>query len=151
MKALTLWRPWTTLVLQHGKDIENRPWSTRYRGTLIIHGGKEFDRTCVIDAALDHDIWLSENPQAHPTGLLGTVDVVGVCGLAVEAGNTLVDVPCRCGKWAQPGKYHWKLAKPRLLHEPIPARGFQTLWDPWPESVDRVQAQLREARRDVQA
>lgn len=36
MRALTVRQPWAWLIF-HGKDVENREWSTNYRGPLAIH------------------------------------------------------------------------------------------------------------------
>lgn len=39
LRALTVRRPWCGLIAHHGKDVENRTWSTSYRGRLFIHAG----------------------------------------------------------------------------------------------------------------
>lgn len=40
MKALSIRQPWATMILQGGKDIENRNWHARQRGTVLIHASK---------------------------------------------------------------------------------------------------------------
>ena len=35
--ALTLRQPWAWAVLEAGKLIENRPWSTKFRGAFLLH------------------------------------------------------------------------------------------------------------------
>jgi len=40
MKAISIRQPWASLILVAGKDIENRTWSTRYRGPVLIHASK---------------------------------------------------------------------------------------------------------------
>lgn len=145
MKALTLHRPWTELVLVGGKSIENRPWNTKHRGSLLIHGGKTYDNRAlgisvgaglVIDFDADHGPNLSIEA---PTGLVGIVDVIGVCSRSAGRDRVI----CECGPWAFPGQYHWHLAEPRRLPEPIPCRGFQQLWTP----PDDVLALIPEATR----
>jgi hypothetical protein len=37
MKILSLQQPWAHLVVSGAKDIENRTWSTSYRGPLLVH------------------------------------------------------------------------------------------------------------------
>ena len=37
MKCISIRTPWWSWILQGGKDIENRSWSTAYRGPLLIH------------------------------------------------------------------------------------------------------------------
>lgn len=61
MKALSIRQPWAHLII-HGKPIENRSWSTTYRGPLLLHAAKamtilewaeaeEFVRSTVRDPA----------------------------------------------------------------------------------------------------
>ena len=38
--ALSIRQPWCYAILSLGKDIENRSWTTSYRGPLLIHAGK---------------------------------------------------------------------------------------------------------------
>lgn len=44
MKTLSILQPWAWLIAQGHKDIENRKWSTPFRGPFLIHAGKGFDR-----------------------------------------------------------------------------------------------------------
>lgn len=37
MKALSIRQPWAWLILNGGKDIENRTWATNVRGRVLIH------------------------------------------------------------------------------------------------------------------
>lgn len=123
MRALSLSRPWTTFVLHHGKDVENRTWATSYRGPLVVHGAKSFDRTA--------ESWaiyvLGRCPTSgyerdEPTGLLGTVELVAQCLAGLR------DESCDCGPWAMPGQAHWRLRDPRPFPEPIPHAGRLGLW-----------------------
>lgn len=43
MQALSIQQPWAWLVAHGYKDIENREWSTGFRGRFLIHAGKRFD------------------------------------------------------------------------------------------------------------
>jgi hypothetical protein len=40
MKALTICQPYSELIARGDKRVENRTWSTPYRGLLYIHAGK---------------------------------------------------------------------------------------------------------------
>jgi hypothetical protein len=44
MKAITVKQPWAWLITAGHKDIENRNWTTPYRGPILIHAGKEVDK-----------------------------------------------------------------------------------------------------------
>ena len=43
MKALSIKQPWAWAIIHGGKDVENRTWTTNYRGPLLIHASKTFD------------------------------------------------------------------------------------------------------------
>jgi hypothetical protein len=40
MRTLSIRQPWAGLIVAGIKDIENRSWSTSYRGPILIHAGK---------------------------------------------------------------------------------------------------------------
>lgn len=44
MIALSIRQPWASLILKAGKDIENRSWSTKYRGRILVHASKGMTR-----------------------------------------------------------------------------------------------------------
>lgn len=44
MKALSIRQPWASLIVLGIKDIENRTWMTRERGTILVHASKGMTR-----------------------------------------------------------------------------------------------------------
>ena len=101
------------------KRIENREWTTDYRGPLLIHASKAFE-----DDAIDH--WLRRCPelgnavslekQDYPLGaIVGLVDLVDV----VTSGSD----PWFCGS------YGWVLANAMVFDTPVPWRGSLKLFD----------------------
>lgn len=44
MKALSIQQPWSWLIVNGFKDIENRSWPTKLRGRIKVHAGKTFDK-----------------------------------------------------------------------------------------------------------
>jgi hypothetical protein len=125
MKALTILQPWAWLIVQGGKNIENRTWSTGHRGPLLIHAGKRPDPEAILHVMSSyHPVTLRKVPAYanYPTdlsgfqfgGVIGIVDVVDV-----------VAVPA--GEWWQ-GPFGWVLDKPRALPF-LPYRGQQGLFD----------------------
>lgn len=118
MRCLTVRQPWAAAIAHHGKTVENRVWTTTYRGPLAIHAGRAFDRT-----ALPRVAELSGIPAAR-------VEAVAERG-AIVAVAELVDVDyCNgsCSPWAFTGCFHWHLADVRPLPAPVPARGRLGLW-----------------------
>ncbi|MDR0475572.1 MAG: ASCH domain-containing protein [Treponema sp.] len=102
IKALTIKSPWAQSIIRSGKEIENRSWSTSYRGPLLIH--------------------VSLIPNYLESGMIiGIVDLVD----CLPPGN-LFTVHNR---WAEPGYYHWILKNPREFKEKIPAKGALSLWN----------------------
>lgn len=123
--ALTLWRPWPTCILRHGKDIENRGWATTYRGWIWLHAGKRLDHSAIdYAAAIGHAV--STRPGDHPTGIVGQARLIDICDAAVRGRG------CDCGPWAMSGQYHWALSDVRTVPV-VPCSGSQKLWWPKPE------------------
>lgn len=146
MPALTVKQPWAGLIMVRAKDVENRTWPVpqAIRGELdvgtpvliAIHAAKRYDA----------DAWKQwsdtrQAPPSHPTPsypvgvILGTVSVTG-CHHAHDCTTfpaAFMEQP-RCSPWAERDVYHWTLADPQPLTEPIPARGRQRVWtvpDDW--------------------
>jgi hypothetical protein len=85
MIALSIRQPWAWAILHAGKDIENRKWTTTFRGPLLIHAAKtlydtsqERDRTRAwvwrrfhVKVPLDDDL-----PRGGIVGKANVVDVV---------------------------------------------------------------------------
>lgn len=44
MRALSIRQPWAWLIVEGHKDIENRDWSTAFRGQVLIHASKTMTR-----------------------------------------------------------------------------------------------------------
>ena len=44
MKAISVRRPWSHLIMLDLKTIETRTWATKHRGDLLICAGKKIDR-----------------------------------------------------------------------------------------------------------
>ena len=48
--ALSIRQPWAWLILNAGKNVENRTWPTRFRGWFLIHASKGMTRDEYEDA-----------------------------------------------------------------------------------------------------
>lgn len=44
MLALSIRQPWASLIIKAGKSVENRDWSTRVRGRILVHAAKGMTR-----------------------------------------------------------------------------------------------------------
>lgn len=137
MKALTLHQPWATLVAIGAKRIETRSWGTAYRGALAIHAGKSTEFLSLCGQEPYRSILLAHfGPEWYPNDLpLGAV----VCAVELVAVEQMtpeliaaVAEPERSFGLYEPGRFAWRLRTIRPLTEPIPARGYQMLWE-WHE------------------
>lgn len=109
MRVLTVRPPWAAAIAYGQKDVENRDWSTAYRGPLAICAGLNLDRSA---RELYPELFENLPPvDAMPRGgVVAVVDLVDV----------VRDSP---SKWAQPDRWHWVLANPRPLRQMHPLKG----------------------------
>jgi hypothetical protein len=112
VKALTVRQPWATLIIAGLKDVENRSWTTSYRGRLAIHAGGTLDKE-----GLDEYADLVESLGELPRGAM-----IGAVVLAdVTQGSK--------SPFAMAGQYHWLLRDPKAFAEPVPMAGRPGLWE----------------------
>lgn len=118
MKALVIRQPWAWSIMHAGKDIENRSWSTKFRGRFLVIAAKGMTK-------LEHCAWWDfvmmqrlhhvsppDLEQLHRGGIVGTVELVDV-------------VTDTSSKWFE-GPYGFVLRDPRpLSFQPFKGRlGF---------------------------
>ncbi|MCP4571454.1 MAG: hypothetical protein GY838_03810 [bacterium] len=137
MKCLTIRQPWAWAIVYAGKFVENRTWSTWYRGPLLIHAGLNTETF-----AADRE-WLHEHAHVGADdGCFAFGAIVGVAQLldccrpryAADAFPGHVD-PGKLATYAH-GPICWCLDNRRAFATPIPYRGQQGLFDV-PEDVVR--------------
>jgi hypothetical protein len=86
MLALSIRQPWAWLILNAGKDIENRSWPTRFRGRFLVHASKGMTQDEYHSA-----LWFfrscGHNPDDVPVfeklergGIVGAIDIVDCVG-----------------------------------------------------------------------
>ena len=119
MKALTIHEPWSTLIMLGVKRIENRSWSTPYRGRLVIHSA----RTVRKDIAATYNV----EDAISPGYALGTVVLTGI--YTQDDVLDHVDKP-QFDEFGS-GPFYWLLEYADPFSEPIPISGQQGLWN-WP-------------------
>ena len=44
INVLSIRQPWAWLILNAGKDIENRTWQTKFTGKILVHAGQTMTR-----------------------------------------------------------------------------------------------------------
>ena len=132
IKAITICQPWALAIMADIKNVENRTWSTKYRGPLVIHAGKSKKLLDLITP--ENELYpLFRSLMSYdrlPFGvILGIVDLIDI----LEYHEIIKGLfPFACGP------YCWVLDNPRKLKEPIPWRGRQGLWNVPYELVKEV-------------
>ncbi len=118
MKALSLTQPMAWAVF-HGKDIENRKWSTKFRGRVLIHASKTFNHA--------HYRWLVDNDNRLVTG--GVPEEWNFVFGAILGEVDIIDCVTHHGsKWFF-GPYGFVLANPVPFAEPVPYKGQLGFFD----------------------
>lgn len=82
MKAISIRQPWAWLIINAGKDIENRDWPTRLRGRVLVHAAKGMTHD-EYESAIDTARYAGES-RPFPPGLtlpaFNKIDRGGVFG-----------------------------------------------------------------------
>lgn len=80
--ALSIRQPWAWAIINAGKDVENRSWSTRFRGPVCIHAAKGIGNLHEFYGArnfMTDDLGISPPPQPEEIargGIIGTAEIV---------------------------------------------------------------------------
>ena len=111
MKCISIKQPWASFICPQEwmykmcnschlpKDVENRSWSTTYRGLLLIHASQTYDLTAPIKIGAVTD---------YPRGaIIGMVELYHI-GLEAQS------------PWHNHGYYGWYLKDSFTFAKPIP-------------------------------
>lgn len=113
MRALTIRQPFALLIVDGIKPIENRTWSTNYRGPLLIHAARKPQDIPISMIEARHRISI-DRTRLKFSGIIGRVELVDVVTTHESA-------------WFD-GPFGFVLEKPRILKF-RPMRGFQGFFD----------------------
>jgi hypothetical protein len=116
-KVLSIRQPFAWLIVSGHKDIENRVWSTNYRGRLLIHAGKRF---------FDAPIGEIEETFGVP------VDRDALTLGAIIGSVELVDVVTRSRSRWFTGPFGFVLRNAKII-TPIPLRGRERFFNYQPD------------------
>lgn len=103
MIALSIRQPWAWAIITGHKRIENRSWTTHYRGPMLIHAGARLEPVdTLIPIAKTRGFAMPQPDDLKRGGIVGQVDLVDVVTNSRDP-------------WFDPGGYGWVLANPREL------------------------------------
>jgi hypothetical protein len=107
--ALSIRQPWAWLIGHGHKDIENRDWSTPFRGQLLVHAG--LTRTRAYYDQITEELG---NASMLPTGGLSPYEDLPRGGLV--GWTRIIDcVEHSASKWKQEGSFGFVLRNSRPI------------------------------------
>lgn len=158
MKVISLLQPWASLVVAGHKKIETRSWNTKYRGELLIHASKKFDKSqkalCFTKFFEHHlaDV-VDDLPLGAIIGRVKLIDTISTYQIGDKFGQglsiyrpplefNLTERERAYGDYS-PNRYGWLFYEPVTFQTAIPAKGSLSLWE-WqvPDHVDIVDGQV---------
>ncbi len=133
LQALTVCEPYAWMLIHGPKSIENRKWSTNYRGPLVIHSGlnkswlKEYHRRRFSlprsERCFELEPPLPKDTAYHFGCIIGIVDVVDCVKHEKVRGKPFA--------W---GPYCWIMENPRPV-KPVYVKGAMGLFNLDPSIV----------------
>jgi hypothetical protein len=138
LKALTLRLPFDWSIFHAGKDVENRDWPAKVRGTIAIHSAASqpegaYENSVAFIRVVLRRMWklgvrIPSYDQLPKGAIIGLVDIVD----CVDYSNS---------RWFE-GPLGFTLANPRLLPEPIPCEGKRRFFTVPADVEQRIYAML---------
>ena len=126
-------QPFAWAICANVKDIENRSWQTKYRGTIVIVASGKTSQI----KAFQKDAKPLKLSADHLTisAAIGIADILDI--------HTL-NPSLESNPWAF-GPYCWQLANGRLFKEPIPCKGKLNLYAPDDDLAAKIRKQMSTA------
>jgi len=128
MYGLTICQPYAELIASGEKRVENRTWSTAYRGPVAIHAGKS-------------RAWLRDEDKKNADLVFGAVVAVGLLTDCVKWRGKNTVLPKHLHWMTEhahcEGPYSFVLSDVHRMEVPIPCTGKQGFWF-LPDDVARM-------------
>ena len=151
MKAISLWQPWATLVMNGAKQIETRGRNCTYRGEFAVHAAKHWTYEqrdlCLTEpffSILRDAGYITRSRSGLHVVDLPVGRILGMATLAdtkpTEQLHTISDQERAFGNYA-PGRHGYLLRDNRPLRRPIACGGRQAVPFDVPSNVE---AKIRE-------
>lgn len=134
MKAISIRQPWANLIAHGLKDVENRTWKTKFRGTVLIHAPLKVEnlKKCfsiaqkeALYSFIDQKLLVGET-----SAIIGSVEIVD----CIQDSSSI---------WAEKDCYHWILKNAVLFDTPIKnVKGQLSFWDYVPRGESSLKKYL---------
>lgn len=135
MKAISLHRPWASMIVLGPKDVENRTWKWTYNGPVVIHAAEEFDQEAYEWLVEWGHIDPSWKPDDFEPGLAGIVKKVGCVFRKPEEAYLWEDAnafgcdPIPWSEWHEAGKWGYYLDRRQPFISRIEYPGSQGVFN----------------------
>lgn len=126
LPALSIRAPWAWLIIHGGKKIENRTWTTGYRGRFLVHATgtnlkSEYEAALKMTKLLE--VGLPPMEELPIGSLIGTVNLEAISSPNDVAEWADPDLRSKFYGWGDAtAKYWWHLNRP-VPHTPDPCPG----------------------------
>jgi hypothetical protein len=147
IKALSLRQRWAWLVARGFKPIENRPWTTNFRGRFLIHASKSEEQLDGLDEG-----WIIERLEPrqvaeYRTARIDYGAIIGA-GTVVDCVDSAYEILRRYRelydvRWFT-GPHGLVIAEAVLYERPVPCRGALGFFIP---ELTKENLELLEAQR----
>lgn len=127
MKAISLRQPWPWFILRGGKHLENRGWTSSYRGPVLVHSSKWWNDEEIADD-LDLATRIARQLGALPDGSAPQAsELRAERGMIVGAATIVGAVIESDSPWFF-GPKAFVLENPVPFAHPVPCRGDRGLF-----------------------
>ena len=125
MKAITIKEPYATLIANGYKEYEFRVWKTNYRGDILIHAGKSYDKNIT-------EKYKDRNLKYSPGKIIAKATLTDCIEVDEEFAKKMLKkdpvVYSNLKRKRDKKLYAFKLENVKKI-EPIEAKGKLSLWE----------------------
>ena len=118
MRALTLVQPWADCIMFHGKNVENRNWTTKLRGYIAIHASAKIHRPSFHSCNRIYSLNIESDGLSFGA-ILGFAELTDVIEISRITRKT--------EKWFE-GKYGLVISEVMVIEKPVSVKGSLGFW-----------------------
>jgi hypothetical protein len=136
MRALSITQPWAECILSHGKNVENRTWTTNLRGYVAIHASSSF-KPERFESCFENYGVLVDGDELDYGAIVGFAKLVDVV--------TEEDLTQETEGWFE-GDYGFVFEDVIKLKEPIEMKGTLSFWKLQGKALEKCLDQLTQSQ-----
>lgn len=123
MKVISIKQPWASLIINGYKKYEFRTWKTKYRGEILIHASKSYDKKLIE--------YFNEYNLEYPIGcIIGKVNLNDCIPVTEKFEKVLIKTNEKVyGLSHGRDGYAFELTKIKKFDKPIEINGKLGIWD----------------------